>query len=105
MDDDVLGGVGDRVLFENERVRIWELRLEPGERGARHQHAFDHVLVSIAGDRMALQPDPASAGPFTQYLEGDIAPGQVTFVARGGIETAVNVGHAPFHEIIVELKD
>ena len=27
------------------------------------------------------------------------------FVPRGGVETAVNVGAKPFHEIIVELKD
>jgi hypothetical protein len=26
-------------------------------------------------------------------------------VDRGGVETAVNIGAKPFHEIIVELKD
>jgi hypothetical protein len=105
MDDEPLGGVGDRVLFENDRVRIWELRLAPGERGARHHHALDHVLVSISGDKMAVEPDPSTGGPFTEYLEGDIVPGQVTFVRSGGVETAHNVGREPFHEIIVELKD
>jgi hypothetical protein len=99
------GGVGTRVVFENDRVRIWELRLAPGARGDVHRHDLDHVLVSIAGDRMAVEPAPESAGPFRDYLEGDIEPGQVTYVRRGGVETAINVGATEFHEIIVELKD
>ena len=100
-----LGNVGTRVVFENDRVRVWELRLPPGARSDTHRHDLDHVLVSIAGDRMAVQPAPESAGPFTEYLEGDIEPGQVTYVRRGGVETAVNIGTIEFHKIIVELKD
>ena len=26
-----LGGVGTKVLFENENVRVWEMDLAPGE--------------------------------------------------------------------------
>ena len=25
-----LGQVGDKILFENEHIRMWEVRLEPG---------------------------------------------------------------------------
>jgi oxalate decarboxylase/phosphoglucose isomerase-like protein (cupin superfamily) len=30
--------LGTKVVFENEVVQIWEVRLEPGERGAFHIH-------------------------------------------------------------------
>jgi|GEM_PF-6146468 len=29
--DAPLGAIGDEVIFENDRVRVWKLRLEPGE--------------------------------------------------------------------------
>jgi hypothetical protein len=34
-----------------------------------------------------------------------VFPGNVIYAERGGIESAVNNGKVPFHEIVVELKD
>ena len=39
--NDPLGGVGGSVLWEDERVKIWELVLEPGEASALHRHDHD----------------------------------------------------------------
>ena len=100
-----MGEVGTTLLFENERVKIWELRLAPGERSALHEHRYDNVLVQVQGDRIAVDPAPNTRGPYPYYLEADIGPGNVTFVEKGGIERAVNVGREPYYEIIVELKD
>ncbi len=99
-----LGGVGTKVLFENERVRVWELRLAPGEESDVHRHDFDHVLVQITGDRVAVVPEPDTEGPYPDYLEAPVVPGMVVQVPRGGVETARNVGTVPYHEVIVELK-
>jgi hypothetical protein len=106
-DDDarVFGEIGNRLLFENDRVRLWEVKLAPGERGDLHRHDLDHVLVHVNGDRVAVASEPDSPTPHGPYLEADIAPGDVSFARRGGIETAINVGRTTFHEIIVELKD
>ena len=30
--------LGTRVWFENDHIQVWEVRLEPGERGAFHIH-------------------------------------------------------------------
>ena len=30
--------LGTRVVFENDVIQVWEVRLEPGERGAFHVH-------------------------------------------------------------------
>ncbi|WP_199546720.1 hypothetical protein [Streptomyces sp. N35] len=105
MSERVLGDIATKLLFENDRVRVWELRLAPGERSAVHRHDLDHLLIQISGDRIAIEPEPDSAGPFKEYLAADVVPGAVIPVDRGGIETAVNVGERPYREIIVELKD
>ena len=99
-----LGPIGTRVLFENHRVRIWELKMEPGEEGPIHRHELDHILVQISGDRMAVVPEPDTQGEYNTYEEADVFPGQVFYIGRGGVERARNVGTAPYHELIVELK-
>jgi len=48
------GDIADRIVFENERVRIWELHLVPGQKGPVHRHALDHILIQIDGDRVAV---------------------------------------------------
>ena len=105
MADRVLGDVGTRLLFENDRVRAWELRLAPGEESAAHRHELDHLLIQVSGDRVAVIPEPDSEGPYREYLEADVVPGATVFVRRGGVETARNVGTEPYNEVIIELKD
>ena len=100
----VLGGVGTRVLFENDSVRVWELDLAPGARSDTHRHDLDYVLVQIEGDRIAAQPEPDSGGAYREYIEGDVAPGKTRFIERGGIETAINIGARRYREILIELK-
>ena len=104
-DERELGPVGTKVVFENERVRVWVLRLAPGERSAVHQHELDHLLIQIRGDRIAVAPEADAQGPNRDYLEAEVIPGMVAHVPKGGIETAINVGAEPYYEVIVELKD
>lgn len=100
-----LGDVATRLLFENDRVRVWEMDLAPGARSATHRHELDYVLVQIDGDRIAAEPEPDSGGHFKSYIEAAVAPGKTRFIARGGIETAINVGERRYREILIELKD
>ena len=103
--DRELGPVGTKVVFENEQVRVWVLKLAPGERSAVHQHDLDHLLIQIRGDRIAVEPEPDTLGPYRETFEAAVIPGMVTLVPKGGIETAVNTGSEPYYEIIVELKN
>jgi predicted metal-dependent enzyme (double-stranded beta helix superfamily) len=100
-----MGEVGTRLLFEDDRVRVWQVRLAPGEQGAVHRHELDHVLVQVAGDRIAVVPEPDTEGPYRDYLEADVVPGAVVAVGRGGVESAKNVGALPYLEVVIELKD
>jgi hypothetical protein len=99
------GDIADTLLFENERVRIWEMKLAPRQHGPVHRHGLDHVLVQISGDRIAVVPEPDTGGEYGVYEEADVVPGNCFYVKRGGIERASNVGTRTYHEIIVELKE
>jgi hypothetical protein len=100
-----LGDVATRMLFENDRVRIWEMDLPPGEKSAVHRHDLDYILVQLEGDRIAGDPEPDSAGPYNEYVEADVVPGNAIYIERGGIETAVNTGEKRYREILIELKE
>ncbi len=104
MENRILGDVGTKLLLENDRVRIWEMDLAPGARSATHRHERDYILVQIEGDRIAAMPEPDTGGTFTAYVEADVAPGKTRYFARGGIETAINVGQRRYREILIELK-
>src|SRR6478672_2463461 len=89
------GDIATKLLMENDRVRIWEMRLEPGQKSALHRHENDYIMIQISGDKMAADFEPDSGGPWggqAHRVEGAIAPGNVIYAERGGIETAVNVG-------------
>ncbi|MCK0517611.1 hypothetical protein [Williamsia sp. DF01-3] len=45
------GNVGSRLLSENDRVRVWEIRLAPGERWHAHRHVLDYFWTAINAGR------------------------------------------------------
>lgn len=106
-DDRVFGAIATKVLMENDRVRIWEMRLEPGQTSDLHRHDCDYIMIQISGDKMMANFEPDSGGewPGIDTIEGDVFPGNVIWAQKGGIERAVNNGNETFYEIVVELKD
>jgi len=100
---DELGDVGTKLLYENEKVRIWEIDLQPGEETAMHHHELDYGVMVIEGDRVAGVPKEGSGG---RLIEADVERGKMFgLLARGGTERAVNIGEQRFYEIQIELKD
>jgi beta-alanine degradation protein BauB len=45
------GCVGGELLSENNKVRIWIIRLKPGERIGFHRHVLDYFWTSVNGGR------------------------------------------------------
>ncbi len=41
------GHVGSRLLSETPRVRIWEIRLAPGQRWHVHRHVLDYFWTAV----------------------------------------------------------
>jgi hypothetical protein len=99
--DDPIGNVADRILFEDDDVRIWEMRLEPGEASDLHRHDHPYYLCIFSGDLVAgVMPDPAM-GAFVGKVpeKGNTVP-----VPKGNTEWAFNVGTQLYYEILIELK-
>jgi hypothetical protein len=44
-----LGEIGQRIVIENEYVRIWELNLDPGQSIDFHIHYHPYLVVSLGG--------------------------------------------------------
>ena len=86
-------------------MRVWVLKLGPGERSAVHQHEVDHLLIQVQGDRIAVEPEADTGEPVPRLHGGRRHPRHGHVRPKGGIETAVNVGAQPYYEVIVELKD
>jgi hypothetical protein len=99
---DPIGNVANHVLFEDENLRIWEMKLEPGEHSDLHRHAHDYYLVIFSGDLVAgIPPKSTGVDPFV----GKVPPqGNTVRVPKGGTEWALNVGKKTYHEILIELK-
>jgi len=94
-----LGDVATRLLFENERVKVWEMLLEPGESSDLHRHTMDYVLYILEGTTIdADHPD----GTSESY---PVTPGQLVYIGRGNTERAVNRSATRFRELLIELKD
>jgi hypothetical protein len=101
-DGEPIGDVATRALFEDERVKIWEMRLEPGQATDLHHHAHDYYLVILGGDRIAGLPPKGSSDPI---IIADLPPGGTTVaVPKGNTEWAINIGKQTYYEILVELK-
>jgi quercetin dioxygenase-like cupin family protein len=45
------GCVGSTLLSENDRVRVWIIRLAPGERIGFHRHVLDYFWTAVSGGR------------------------------------------------------
>jgi mannose-6-phosphate isomerase-like protein (cupin superfamily) len=96
----VLGDVATKLLSENERVKIWEMDLAPGEESAEHRHDLDYILVILEGDKIA-----AICTDGRDNIDAEVHPGLTVFVPKGGTEIAKNTGQGRYYEILIELKD
>jgi len=99
---DPIGDVADRILFEDDKIRIWEMTLEPGEASDLHVHEHDYYLIILSGDLVAVvTPKDFPVDSFVGIVppEGNTVP-----VPKGGKEWAYNVGTKTYHEFLVELK-
>ena len=93
--------VGTELLFENDRVRVWDLRLRPGERAGFHRHSHDYFFVVIGGGKLK-----SVRGDGSDWYETEMGDGEVHFreIESEDVHDAVNVGDATWRNIVVELK-
>ena len=101
-DKPVMSNVGTNLLFENDRVRIWDLRLAPGESTGLHRHTSDYFYVVIGGGTLQGADENGNKDAPRTMADGEVHFRNVDVEA---IHEAINVGSADWRNIVVELKD
>ena len=95
-----LGDVGTRVLLENDKVKIWELDLAPGESSAWHHHILDYITVGLTeGSRMRREFEDGTSD------ETNPALGQWRFAEKHQPHVVTNIGATRHRNILIELKE
>ena len=56
-----LGDIASTVLFENDRVKIWNLVVDPGEASAWHLHPRDYVTLAIEGGGLKVENEDGTS--------------------------------------------
>ncbi len=88
--------IGTSVMQEHDRVKIWELKLDPGEASEWHAHERNYVFIVIEGGRL-----------LAEYADGtssvsDSEPGDVVY-NRPSTHRVTNTGNTRYRNVIVEL--
>ena len=106
-----MADVATTKLLENDKIIVWELVLEPGERTGVHTHEYDYMVHVIEGSTLRAfdgQGEPMNDVPLedndTFYFS--IVDG---VAMAGELETetthdAMNIGAGRYREIMVEIK-
>ena len=110
-----MAGVGTQKVFENDRVIVWHLDLEPGEQGEQHTHELDYVVRILSGSTLEVfGPDGESldtveleaGGAVSFRIDGDrIVTDRPEYPAVPTTHSARNIGTTPFREVFIEFKN
>jgi quercetin dioxygenase-like cupin family protein len=95
--------VGTRLLFENERIRVWDITLEPGERLPFHRHRTSYFYRCEAGGTLRVRtPDGDDAeyeSPADEVHFHEIGPDELV------VHDLENIGETTVRFTTVELLD
>lgn len=86
-----------KVLIDNERVRVLEYRLKPGESEPMHRHPAGVVHYFSDATFLSSSADGKS-------VEASVKAGDTVW-REETTHAAVNIGRTEAHGIAVELKD
>ena len=94
-----LGEVGQRVVLENEHVRVWEIRLEPGETIDFHIHYHPYLVISLGGGENEIET------VFGQHIKTEEPLGSTVFINEmRAVHRLTNRADVPYVSRLIELK-
>jgi quercetin dioxygenase-like cupin family protein len=98
--------VGQKLVTENDRVRVWMMHLKPGERVAPHHHVLDYIWVAVtAGKSRSYRTN----GTGVYADESEVIPGSVAYTKYGKHEFKLhdleNIGTTDLIFTVVEFLD
>ena len=105
------GCVGSELLSETEKLRVWTIRLKPGERIGFHRHVLNYFWTSVNGGRGRQHLMDGTTIEYT-YTPGETrqriilrkrprmpalpsVSASTTIAARKGPKLAMGLGNSP----------
>jgi quercetin dioxygenase-like cupin family protein len=86
-----------KLVLENDRARVFDVRFKPGQKAEMHGHP-DHIVYVLSDYTLNL------TGPDGITQEVPLKSGQA-FWMNAGPHAAVNIGKTEGHAVVIELKD
>ena len=97
------GCVGTRLISETDRVRVWDIRLKPGERIGFHRHRLDYFWTAVTAGRGRSHIQDGSTVERT-YFAGETQH-ETYGEGESKIHDLENVGDTELVFITVEFLD
>jgi mannose-6-phosphate isomerase-like protein (cupin superfamily) len=95
--------VGTTLLSDNERTRVWIIRLAPGERLGFHHHVLDYFWTAISGSRARVHVQDGTTVEYSyrpnETRHGKLGKGEFT------VHDLENIGDGEMIFVTVEFKD
>jgi quercetin dioxygenase-like cupin family protein len=96
--DNPNGPIGTEVVFENDQVRVWDMRVGPRGKKAWHHHTMDYVIINVTGGKVEIENVQG------QIHTAEDKTGRVIWRDAGEKHELRNLTDAPYRNILVELK-
>ncbi|MBI3435344.1 MAG: cupin [Proteobacteria bacterium] len=94
-----LGEVGNRIVLENDLVRVWEVRLDPGQTIDFHIHYHPYIVVSLGGGENEVETI------FGDRFATNEPLGATVFIdAMRPVHRLTNHADIPYVSRLIELK-
>ncbi len=88
---------GYSLIMENERVRVMDMKLKPGDKSPMHNHPNDHVVYVFNNAKFKLSFPNGNSNEF------ELKAGQALWIEAGPHETE-NIGTTNGHNLVTEIK-
>jgi quercetin dioxygenase-like cupin family protein len=92
------GPIGTEVVYENDRIRVWDMRVGPRGKKPWHHHQHDYIIISVTGGKVEIENVEGKS-----YI-GEDKVGGVIWQDKGQKHELRNLTDAPYQNILVELK-
>ena len=102
---EITEAIGTELLFEDDRILVWSMTLDPGESSPVHRHTRDWLYVYVTDDnRMETRFHNGRREP------GHFADGYTAFHALGDgkhpdlVHALHNAGDHTHRQVLIEFK-
>ena len=96
--DEPLGDIATTVLFENDRVKVWNLVVDPGQASAWHLHPRDYVTIVVEGGGLTLEWEDGSTE------ENASSVGTWRYHGEHKVHRVINNADTRYKNVLIELK-